>query len=487
MSDLQKLILETLANGDIENSVEFAQSVPVDHHVVVDQFKALSAYSVVDYTAHTTMQQVLTDEGLEYSDLGSPEFRLFSQIPDEGIARADLQKAVGDLFKKGFSHCMKKKTVKIEKGTVVKIGDMDDSCQMLLNVIRNGGSLSKGDFNDLKRRKLVNNVKILQYSATAGEEFDVNWQKPVTDLTSEMLQAGNFENLKFKPINFNADGLKNDGGYLHPLLKVREEFRQIFLELGFEEMSTNLFCESSFWNFDSLFQPQQHPVRDAHDTFFLSKPEFAGAIPADYLERVKEMHEDGDEDSIGWRYNWAEVEARKNILRTHTTAVSARTLYNLAQDGFQPKKFFSIDRVFRNETLDATHLAEFHQIEGIVIDKGLGLAHLMGIMEVFFERIGIQGLRYKAAYNPYTEPSMEVFGYHPGLGKWIELGNSGIFRPEMLKPMGLPEDATAIAWGISLERPTMIKYGIDNIRDLFGYKTKIDFITGNPICRLDEL
>jgi len=174
------------------------------------------------------------------------------------------------------------------------------------------------------------------------------------------------------------------------------------------------------------------------------------------------------------------------LLRTHTTSISARMLYKLAQEGFKPKKYFSIDRVFRNEKLDPTHLAEFHQIEGVVADYDLGLRDLMGMLESFYHKIGIKRLRFKPAYNPYTEPSMEVFGYHEGLKKWIEVGNSGVFRPEMLLPMGLPENVSVIAWGLSLERPTMIKYGYDNIRELVGYETKISFIRDNPICRYDK-
>lgn len=145
-------------------------------------------------------------------------------------------------------------------------------------------------------------------------------------------------------------------------------------------------------------------------------------------------------------------------------------------------KYFSIDRVFRNETLDATHLAEFHQVEGVVIDKGIGLSHLLGIMNTFFSKIGITNLKYKPAYNPYTEPSLEIFGFHPQLKRWIEIGNSGVFRPEMLLPMGLPKDVSVIAWGLSLERPTMIYYNVQNIRDLFGSKVSIQSTKKNPIA-----
>ena len=195
----------------------------------------------------------------------------------------------------------------------------------------------------------------------------------------------------------------------------------------------------------------------------------------------------GGYGSIGHRCDWDEAEARKNILRTHTTAVSSRMLYKLAQEPeFHPVKYFSIDRVFRNETVDATHLAEFHQIEGVVADYNLTLGDLIGMLNAFFSKLGMTELRFKPAFNPYTEPSMEVFAYHGGLKKWIEVGNSGVFRPEMLRPMGFDDRVTAIAWGLSLERPTMIKYGISNIRDLVGHKVDLQMVQSNPICRLEK-
>jgi len=274
-------------------------------------------------------------------------------------------------------------------------------------------------------------------------------------------------------------------GCLHPLLKVRSEYRQIFLEMGFTEMPTNQYVESSFWNFDALFTPQQHPARDAHDTFFLSDPAVTTDFPSDYLANVKQVHSTGAYGSIGYQYNWKLEEAQKNVLRTHTTAVSARMLYKLAQTTpFKPAKYFSIDKVFRNENLDATHLAEFHQIEGLVADYHLTLGDLIGILYEFFRKLGMTKLRFKPAYNPYTEPSMEIFSYHEGLKRWIEVGNSGIFRPEMLLAMGFPEDVSVIAWGLSLERPTMILYGINNIRSLIGPEVDLKMCRENPICRV---
>ena len=207
------------------------------------------------------------------------------------------------------------------------------------------------------------------------------------------------------------------------------------------------------------------------------------------MKDVREMHEKGGHKSIGWRYNWSEEETRKNILRTHTTAISSRTLKQIAnemkREGFlKPRRFFSIDRVFRNETLDATHLAELFQVEGFIIDKDISLGDLLGVIKTFFSKLGMDKVKFKPAYNPYTEPSMEIFAYHKGLKRYIEVGNSGVFRPEMLIPMGFDEDVSVIAWGLSVERPTMIQYGIDNIRDLVGHTVDLEMIMRNPICRL---
>jgi phenylalanyl-tRNA synthetase alpha chain len=204
-----------------------------------------------------------------------------------------------------------------------------------------------------------------------------------------------------------------------------------------------------------------------------------------YWDNIHAVHETGAFGSIGYRYPWSEDECLRLVLRTHTTAVSTWCLHRLAEDP-RPARYFSIDRVFRNEAVDATHLAEFHQVEGVIADFGLTLGGLQKFLEDFFAKMGITGLRFKPAYNPYTEPSMEVFGYHPGLGKWVEIGNSGMFRPEMLEPMGLPENMRVYGFGLSLERPTMIRYGVNNIRSLLGHKVDVGFVKGNAAVRLDR-
>jgi phenylalanyl-tRNA synthetase alpha chain len=327
---------------------------------------------------------------------------------------------------------------------------------------------------------------LFSYTIEKGAEFALEVKKLETDLTIEMLHSGAWENAAFKPYNFAAEGTPANAGALHPLNKVREEFRQIFFSMGFTEMPTNQYVESGFWNFDTLFVPQQHPARDLQDTFYIKDPSTAKE-PQDkvYWENIRKVHENGAFGSIGYRCPWKPEEATKLVLRTHTTATSAATLHELAKDP-RPARYFSIDRVFRNEAVDATHLAEFHQVEGVIADYNLTLGDLIGFMQEFFGKMGVHKLRFKPAYNPYTEPSLEIFGWHDGLAKWVEIGNSGMFRPEMLESMGFPKNMRVHGFGLSLERPTMIKYAVSNIRELLGHKVSLEFIESNPAVRLEE-
>lgn len=473
-------------NEEIRDSGDFAAERGIDHNEIVNVIKSLHGFRYVDAKDIKRETWVLTDEGNSYATLGSPEVQLMLAIPPQGISRDEIQKKFDpSVFKIACTQAGKNKWVEIGKTHISKkVEHVEDRVKDLLVQIQQGQGIGSDDIKALKARKLIVPQTWKGYSVKKGPNYAPQRKKVVTDLTRENLQSGEWKEIEFKEYNYSAKGQPLEGGSLHPLLKVRSQIKQIFLCMGFEEMPTNNYVESSFWNFDSLFQPQQHPARDSHDTFFLETPSTTKELPEDYVQRVKQIHESGGYESRGYAYDWKREEANKNLLRTHTTAVSSRMLYQLAQKPFAPKKYFSIDRVFRNEAVDRTHLAEFHQIEGLVCDRGLTLCDLIGVLHDFFSRLGMTKLKFKPAYNPYTEPSMEIFSYHEGFKKWVEVGNSGMFRPEMLRPMGLPEDVQVIAWGLSLERPTMIMYGIDNIRDLFGHKVDLGLIKKNPICRL---
>eukprot|EP00941_MAST-03F_sp_MAST-3F-sp1_P001721 g1721.t1 len=495
-------------NGVIDNTFEFAEKKNINHLELISTLKRLAAEFYVVLANQQIQFWTLTKEGEKYATSGTPEFAVFNALPSAPgtITREQLEeKVTAAVAKIGVGKAMAMRTwINFDKATNSysrKADCVTDDTAAMLRLVRekNGDKecISAKDAKTLKKRKLISLVKRNFFSVKKGPSFSLKFSKAVPNLTVEMLQSGAWKTTKYKPYNWNTYGKEIQCGLMHPLMKVRAEFRKILLQMGFEEMPTNQFVESSFWNFDTLFQPQSHPARDAHDTFFISDPEHAPFVPEDYLQRVKNMHEKGGPCaggiSLGYGGKaWDRNEALKNVLRTHTTSVSSKMLYKLGQEYqrtgvFEPKKYFSIDRVFRNETLDATHLAEFHQVEFFIASADMTLGDLIGLLETFFIRIGITKLRFKPAYNPYTEPSMEIFGWHPGLnhgkGSWTEVGNSGMFRPEMLGPMGLPENVRVIAGGLSLERPTMIKYGINNIRELFGHKIDLDKTKAAPIAR----
>ena len=487
----KNFIIEILKSKDETDSLALANELKLDHQKIIGIINALEIKEVVKTEAKEKSHIVFTEAGKNCLEKGAPDIQIYKVLKEIGnLTKTELSTKLGkNIFSHGFNLAMKSKSISYDKKTEqvsLKISEIPskDILQETMKKFSECDDPSKYESNLIKEySKIYKFIKINQiksFIVKKGSNFEQGNIKLKNELTTDLLMNNEYEKEKFSKYNYNSLGKQVKNGALHRLLCVRSMIREIFLEQGFEEMPTNNFVESSFWNFDALFQPQQHPSREAHDTFFLSHPEKANTqkFYPEYFNKVKEMHEKGGFGSEGWRYNWSDDEAEKNILRTHTTAVSSRVLFKMAEDYkktgiFTPKKYFSIDRVFRNESLDNTHLAEFHQIEGFIADYDLGLSHLIGTCEQYFKRLGLNKLRFKPAYNPYTEPSMEIFAWHPVNKKWIEIGNSGVFRPEMLLPMGLPSNVNVIAWGFSLERPAMLHYHLNNIRDLFGHEVNI--------------
>jgi phenylalanyl-tRNA synthetase alpha chain len=548
--DLPDQVLRALEHADkpLLSSEEFAE---LSFNTIKSALDRLGSRELIEYQQTDREEAILTTEAEGIVKNGSHEARVFEAVKSakDGLRIKDLPKEVGaEAAKVGQGTAFKLKWIKKDGDTLKANTDsIQDVVREQLHTIHSTRTYEDPKvLADLRKRKLIEMKKVISFKFSKGSKYSTKFVKEETDLTADMLASGAWKDVKLKPYNFKAKGAPTPAGALHPLNKVRHEFRQIFFEMGFTEMPTNRFVETGFWNFDALFIPQQHPARDMQDTFFISDPPKADPPredpssdpttstlptsptskepPSDpltstppaspkhkrtkskagsreesladrtnsksptspthqrtkskkdtqetpmtnsatkkldykqYWDDVRKVHQEGDEEigSIGYRYPWSEDEALKLVLRTHTTAISTYMLHKLSLDP-RPARYFSIDRVFRNETVDQTHLAEFHQIEGVIADYGLALGGLIGFMEVFFKKMGIDNLRFKPAYNPYTEPSLEIFGFHAGLNKWVEIGNSGMFRPEMLEPMGLPKDMRVYGWGLSLERPTMIK------------------------------
>ncbi|GFE53341.1 phenylalanyl-tRNA synthetase alpha chain [Babesia ovis] len=489
------------AGGTADASVSTLTLAPGEAHTkAVNGVKSLMAKGYVTLEECKNRKYMLTAEGVQYAENGSPEYRLVERVRSatEPLTLTEASSGIPNA-EHGLKKAMRASLLRIGAGKQLSLGpaaetQREDITQQLLHHVQRYGANEKNmleamavlvpdqkklnaELDDLKKRKLTESHVEVSYLVRKTDRFRCEIVQQVTDLTQELLQERKTWSAEdMKPYNFFSSGKRISRGALHPLTRTMRTFREIFTSMGFEELDTSNYVESSFWCFDTLYIPQQHPARDSQDTFFTRSPELQDEkrLDADYIAAVAEAHGDARRyGSTGWMYDWKLDESRKIVLRTHTTACTARLLKRMAQD-FEsykhrlPCKFFSIDRVFRNENMDATHLCEFNQVEGVMVGFGLGMGHLMGVLSAFYSAIGIEKLRYKPAYNPYTEPSMEIYGYHPDLKKWVEIGNSGIFRPEMLLPMGLPSGLSVLGWGLSLERPTMIRDNMRNIRDLVG-------------------
>jgi phenylalanyl-tRNA synthetase alpha chain len=255
----------------------------------------------------------------------------------------------------------------------------------------------------------------------------------------------------------------------HPLRDVIDEVREIFVSLGFSEIIGNN-VQSSFWNFDALFTPQDHPAREMQDTFYLKD------IMAKNIASLSQIKKVSDAHKKGWNYQWQSEEAKRLVLRTHTTCVTIRELADKKHD---ESRLFSIGRVFRNEKLSYKHLAEFHQVEGVVVGKNVTLRDLMGLQTEFYHKMGIKKIKFWPTFFPYTEPSLQSMIYNEKLGKWVELFGMGIFRPEVTRPLGIKNPV--LAWGGGIERIAMLRYGLTDVREL--YENKFGWLRSVPKCQ----
>jgi phenylalanyl-tRNA synthetase alpha chain len=312
----------------------------------------------------------------------------------------------------------------------------------------------------------------------AGEKIllaGLELRPDAAQLTTSLLKDGRWREVEFRRYDTKAFAPLVWPGKRHVLGAYLEKIRRIFLDMGFTEIDGDI-VQSAFWNYDALFQPQDHPARDALDSFYLKKPETLPLGDEALVHRVAEAHETGGgTGSRGWRYRWSREEAERALLRSHTTAI---TIKWLSEHREPPQKAFIIGRNFRRDAIDWKHLPEFHQIEGVVMEEGANLAGLLGTIEEFYTRLGFTRVKFRPGYFPYTEPSMEPEGQLPD-GRWLELGGSGIFRPEVTEPLGIK--APVLAWGLGLERVIMAIEGIGDIRQL--YLSDLDWLRDHKVIR----
>jgi phenylalanyl-tRNA synthetase alpha chain len=291
-------------------------------------------------------------------------------------------------------------------------------------------------------------------------------QKFEDRITPEILKSGSWKNMEFRSYDLSAPVPRMFFGKAQPYREFLEQVREEFAEMGFEE-TTGPIVESEFWNMDALFMPQFHSARDIHDAYYVKEPKYAVDLPQELVKKVRAAHENGfGTGSRGWRYSFDEKKTARLVLRSQDTSISPRTLASAQLK--VPGKYFQMVRCFRYDVIDATHLADFNQIGGFVIEEGLHLGHLISLLKQFARKFcNTDQVKVVPSYFPFTEPSAGLYAKHPQMG-WIELAGAGMFRPEMVKPL-VGKQIPVIAWGIGIDRVAMFNLGINDIRQLFSH------------------
>ncbi len=456
--DIEKKIINSLK----ENSIQTPETLEKSTQLSPDQIRRgiewlkLKDLAIVDESKLSVIS--LGKNGLDSFEKGLPERRLLNLIKHGPRKLSDIQKELGFVFGAAIGLCRKNNLIEsLSNEIILKINPSILPGEKTLEQIGTG-KLSKDELNPtdlselLKRpdfiiEDIIKNKKIRL--TTSGKSLDISNISGAIDVEAEV------------PEIFVAR--------THPLKDTIDEIREIFVTLGFSEILGNM-TQSSFWNFDALFTPQDHPARELQDTFFLDGISTKKIATPEQIRKVSDSHKNN------WRYQWDINEARKMVLRTHTTCV---TIKHLAENKPDEARIFSLGRVFRNEKVSYKHLVEFNQIEGIVVGKDANLRNLMGIQREFYKRIGITKIKFWPTFFPYTEPSLQTMVYNEKLSKWIELFGMGIFRPEVTKPLGITKPV--LAWGGGIERIAMLKYDLDDVREF--YNNNLRWLRSNKKCQ----
>jgi phenylalanyl-tRNA synthetase alpha chain len=323
------------------------------------------------------------------------------------------------------------------------------------------------DIVEVEERKSVR-VKLSELGEKiAGMDLDVDM---IEALTPKILKGNAWKGKRFRRYDLTSPVPRVYGGKRHFVNQAVDYAKSIWLEMGFKEMSGNL-VESGFWVFDTLFTAQDHPVREMQDTFYLKDlkaeiPERSKKRVEGVLNNVQKAHEGGVDGSKGWQYEWSEDEAKRVLMRTHTTCLSARKIMEIGKSGEFPAKYFALGKCFRNETVDWSHGFEFNQTEGIVVDENANFRQLLGYLREFYKKMGYEKIRIRPAYFAYTEPSLEIDVYHPERKEWVELGGAGMFRPEVTIPM-FGRHIPVLAWGQGFDRIITEFFGIKDLREVY--------------------
>ncbi|MCX9082832.1 MAG: phenylalanine--tRNA ligase subunit alpha [Candidatus Methanoperedens sp.] len=478
LTNNEKRVLLALSKKDGFSPEDLAAASELNIEATMQSAFMLAEKNLCEVKETITTIYNLTKEGEQYAQISLPERQVMDSI------KAPL--LLSDLKKKFPPHMVgialgwlrKKNWVKIEGDRIIPLQKAEiGEDETILSKLKKGPLSDIGEaVRDLIKRNLVektvkkSRIIIITAEGKARAEGGLTIEEEIAQLTPTIITSGSWKNARIRPYDIHTRIQPIYGAKLHPYRRLINEMRQIFLEMGFTEIKGDI-VQSSFWNFDALFQPQEHPAREMQDTFHLATE---CDLPTEYIKPVKEMHENGGGISRGWGGKWSEDVARKQVLRTHTTAV---TIKYLADHPDTPVKAFCIDRAYRREAIDPTHTPEFEQLEGVVMDKDVSFKNLLGCLTEFYHRMGFDEVRFRPGYFPYTEPSVEPEVYIESRGKWVELGGAGVFRKEVTLPLGIKQPV--LAWGLGVSRVAMLRLGLKDLREL--YQSDIDWLRKSPV------
>jgi phenylalanyl-tRNA synthetase alpha chain len=443
--DIEKKIITSLKENPKQTPEKLEESTKLSSDQLrrgIEWLK-LKDLAIVDESKKSVYS--LGKNGIESLQKGLPERRLLESLKNGPRDLSDLQKELGDVFGPAMGLSKKNNWIEASSGQIsLKNSPSDLPGEKTLNEIGSdkvpGENIDKNDLSALLKRPdfiIEDVIKTKEISLTdSAKSLNLSESSGAIDVESKVPEVC--------------------VARTHPLKDTIDEIREIFVTLGFSEIIGNM-TQSSFWNFDALFTPQDHPARELQDTFYLDGVKAQKIGTPEQIRKVSESHKKN------WHYYWDINEARKMVLRTHTTCV---TIKHLAENKPDEARVFSLGRVFRNEKVSYKHLVEFNQIEGVVVGKNATLRDLMGIQREFYKRIGITKIKFWPTFFPYTEPSLQTMVYNERLGKWVELFGMGIFRPEVTKPLGI--NKPVLAWGGGIERIAMLKYDLDDVREFYN-------------------
>ncbi len=483
LNPTERKILPYLREGNIEDIEEQTNLDKVGIHRALE-FLSNKGIIKLNYAKAKIIE--LGINGLLYKKKELPERRLMHIISEKSSISLKEAQKISKLndneFKVAIGVLKKKALINIINENIIFSGTKKELVEKtfeekLLEILPKSYDELKDEeklaFENLKSRKNIIDVQIktqITFELTdLGKKLIVKDlvldNEMIESLTPSMIKSNAWKGKKFRRYDITSPVPKINGGKTHFVNQATEYAKKIWLELGFKEMTGDL-TTTGFWNFDALFTAQDHPVREIQDTFFI-KNKTGKIIDEKLAKEIKKAHEGLIPGSKGWEYEWNIEEAKKILLRTHTTCLSVRTLKQIAENKEFPAKYFALGKCFRNETVDWSHGFEFYQTEGIVIDENANFRQLIGYLKEFYRKMGYTKIRIRPGYFPYTEPSLEVDVFHPVKQKWVELGGAGMFRPELTIPI-FGKHIPVLAWGQGMDRIIMEIYNITDLRQMYA-------------------